>query len=342
MPAPDPTLSAWDYDLPDHAIARYPAQRRSASRLLCVDLAGGALEHRRFADLPQLLQPGDLLVVNNTRVMAARLRAHRQTGGAVELLLLEPGPGAIRALAKPARKLRRGETLSLVGGGRAHIDAPAVDGIVTVRLDDDPASVMASQGALPLPPYLHRQAEASDTERYQTVFAGELGAAAAPTAGLHFDQPMLDALDSGGVSLEQVTLHVGLGTFRPLREEDIAAGELHEERYRITARTAAAVADCKRRGGRVIAVGTTSFRALESAAIDDGLRVGEASTTLFVRPGYTPKVVDGLITNFHLPRSSLLMLVATFIGRQRLLDAYQAALAEGYRFYSYGDAMLLL
>lgn len=337
-------LADWDFDLPAGHIARHPAAQRAQSRLMVLPRDGAAIQHRRFADLGQLLVPGDLLVANDTRVMAARLGARRATGGRVELLLLEPGPGTVHALARPARKLARGEVLTLDGGGTATVVDPAVEGVVRVALDRDPRAVMEEQGRPPLPPYLERDAEPADRERYQTVYAGPLGAAAAPTAGLHFTEALLAALAERGVGFATLTLHVGLGTFRPLRPEDLARGALHEERYAIDEQTAAAVADCRARGGRVIAVGTTAVRALESAT-PPGARAplpGHGTTRLLIQPPYAFSSVDALITNFHLPRSSLLLLVGALVGRSRLLDAYTRAVAHGYRFYSYGDAMLIV
>lgn len=327
----------WHFDLPADRIARRPAERRSGSRLMTLPLEGGPPAHRAFADLPALLRPGDLLVANDSRVMAARLRARRATGAAVELVLLSAGPGEVDALARPARRLREGEVLALSGGGAAVVTRAAVDGVVRVRLDRDPTEVMAEQGELPLPPYLERPADAADADRYQTVYAGPLGSSAAPTAGLHFDAAVLAALRERGIGWATVTLHVGLGTFRPVREEDHARGELHPERWEVPEATRDAIARARAAGGRVIAVGTTSARTLEAA---DGAPSGV--TRLFVRPPYTFRAIDGLVTNFHLPGSSLLMLVAALVGRERLLAAYAEAVREGYRFYSYGDAMLLV
>jgi S-adenosylmethionine:tRNA ribosyltransferase-isomerase len=331
-------VDPWHFDLPPERIARRPLPSRSGSRLMTLPIDAAPPGHHAFSELPGLLRPGDLLVANDSRVMAARIRAERRSGGKVELVLLEPGPGEIEALARPARRLRQGEALSLAGGGTATVTRAAIEGVVRVRFDRDPAEVMSAQGELPLPPYLERPADAADTDRYQTVYAGPLGSSAAPTAGLHFDPAVLDALAARGVGWATVTLHVGLGTFRPVRDEDLARGELHPERWSVPDDTRRAIARTRAAGGRVIAVGTTSARTLESAA--DG---GSAGTTrLFVRPPYTFRVVDGLVTNFHLPGSSLLMLVAALVGRDRLLAAYAEAVREGYRFYSYGDAMLLV
>lgn len=337
------SLDDWDYVLPDASIARHPTDRRDASRLLVLP-RDGDVSHRRFADLTDLLQPGDLLVANDTRVLAARLRGRRPTGGKAELLVLEPGEPA-RALARPAKKLRPGLRIELDRGGWAEIVGPAeAPGEVYVRFDAPTEVVLERAGEMPLPPYLGRAAEAEDAERYQTVYAEHPGSAAAPTAGLHFTPALIDALGERGVGFATVTLHVGIGTFRPLTAEDVERGSLHAERWIVSPETAQAIARTRQRGGRVIAVGTTSTRTLESAT-PEGARVPEAGrgeTRLFIRPPYTFRCVDGLITNFHLPRSSLLMLVASICGRQRLMSTYELAVAQGYRFYSYGDAMLLL
>jgi len=344
MPAPDELhMQPWDFALPDEAIARYPVARRSASRLMHLPRDGSSVAHRNFTDLPSLLRTGDLLVGNNTRVMPARLAARRRTGGAVELLLLSPGPGPILALAKPMRRLKVGETLEVEGGARATILRRAEDGQIEIALDTDPVALMEHVGQMPLPPYLDREAEDLDRQRYQTVYAGPLGAAAAPTAGLHFNDALLEALEDQGIGFTTLTLHVGIGTFRPLRAEDLDRGLLHPERYDISPETVAAIAATRARGGRVVAIGTTSARALESATRTGHIPgAGPGQTRLFIRPPYEFKAIDGLITNFHLPRSSLLMLVGALIGRKRLMDAYTTAVETGYRFYSYGDAMLLL
>lgn len=333
-------LDAWDYDLPDGLVARYPPERRDGARLMV--LGPDRLEHRRFVELPELLTPGDALVVNDTRVMAARLRGRRATGAALELLVLAPGPGPVPCLIRNARRLAVGERID-VAGHPAVVVERLPDGLFSVDLGDAEAR-MADAGSLPLPPYLHREAEPSDAERYQTVFAGPLGAAAAPTAGLHFTPEVLDRLRERGVGVHPITLHVGIGTFRPLRDEDLARGALHPEPWIVPEPTARALAATRAAGGRVIAVGTTSCRTLEAATPEGARspRAGAGTTTLFLRPGSPIRAVDGLITNLHLPRSSLLMLVAAFIGRERMFDAYREAVREGYRFFSYGDAMLVL
>ncbi len=344
MPAPDATdEQPWDYTLPTSAIARYPADRRTDSRLMLLPLGSEALKHRKFRDLPTLLEPGDLLIGNDTRVMPARLAARRKTGGVVELLLLSPGPGPILALARPMRRLKIGEVLDVEGGAKATLLRRAEDGQVEIELDTDPVELMDRVGQMPLPPYLERVSEDLDRDRYQTVYAGPLGAAAAPTAGLHFTRDLLGELTDVGVQFAAATLHVGIGTFRTLRPSDIARGTLHPEWYTIPDTTVAAIAQTRARGGRVIAIGTTSARALESATSESRIPSPGASTTrLFVRPPYRFKAIDGLITNFHLPGSSLLMLVGALIGRKRLMNAYATAVDAGYRFYSYGDAMLIL
>lgn len=348
-PGWDDPLAGWRFDLPEDRIARYPAARRDGSRLLRLGAQGPPTGHA-FSDLPDLLSPGDLLVLNDTRVVPARLHARRATGGRVEVLLVDVAEGVrakdglVGALLRPARRLREGEHLTVADGHTVEVvTRPDADGVAQVRLHPSLEAVTARHGALPLPPYLGRAAEPVDDERYQTVYARVAGSSAAPTAGLHFTPAVFDALEARGVARAHVTLHVGLGTFRPLRPEDLARGTLHAEPWSVPPETVAAVARARARGGRVIAVGTTSARVLESAADPEGrLVAGEGITTLFLKPPDPLRIVDGLITNFHLPGSSLLMLVACLVGRERLLDAYGHAVDAGYRFYSYGDAMLVL
>lgn len=287
---------------------------------------------------------GDLVVLNDTRVIPARVFARRSTGGRVEVFFLEAGEGSapVRAFLRPARRLSEGETLEVPGAGEVRLCAREADGSFLVQSSPAPRELMAAAGAVPLPPYLGRAATPADAERYQTVYARAEGAVAAPTAGLHLTEALLEAWRARGVGIARVTLHVGPGTFRPLRPEDLVRGELHEEPYEIPEATAAAVAATRAAGGRILAVGTTSTRALEAAALPDGsVRAGVGRTRLFIRPGYRFRVVDRLLTNFHLPRSSLLALVSAFAGQDRILAAYGHAVAQGYRFYSYGDAMLL-
>lgn len=341
MSTDERALDAWDFPLPDTHIARYPADRRDGSRLL-VARRGAGVSHHRFTELPDLLQPGDSLIVNNTRVMAARLRGHRRSGAKLELLVLSPGPGPVPCMIRNARRLSPGEVID-VAGSPATVIGRLPDGLFSVDFGDVEER-MREHGELPLPPYLGRTAEPTDDERYQTIFAGPLGAAAAPTAGLHFTPAILDALAAREIAVHPVTLHVGIGTFRPLRPEDVERGTLHPEPWTVPEATALALEQTRLQGGRILAVGTTSARTLEAATPKGARspRAGSGTTTLFLRPGSPIKAVDGLITNFHLPRSSLLMLVAALLGRERLLSAYAEAVDRGYRFYSYGDAMLVL
>lgn len=339
-------LSLWDYDLPPEQIARRPSTRREGSRLMRLSLADPASppSDAVFSDLCDLLRPGDLLVANNTAVLRARLFGRRPTGGRVEIFLLGTERGPVSALARPTRRLAPGEVITMDGGGTVTILGrdPDDPSLVRVLCEPEPLHLMAMSGNLPLPPYMEREPDEDDNERYQTVYAEDPGSSAAPTAGLHFTPEVLAALAARGVGWETVTLHVGLGTFRPLREEDLDRGELHAEPWTVPPRTADAIAATRRAGGRVIAVGTTSVRTLASAAHNGVVRSGSGTTRIFLQPPAAIPVIDGLITNFHLPRSSLLMLVACLCGRERLLDAYRLAVARGYRFYSYGDAMLLL
>lgn len=333
-------LHRWLFELPEDRIARFPPEKRDGGRLMLLPERG--LEDRQIADLDLLLAPGDLLVVNDTKVLHARVHARRSSGGAVEALLLEPGPGPIQAMLRPSRRLKVGEVLE-AGVGTLTLLGRGSGGAWVVQCSPEPLELMERVGEIPLPPYFQRAPDAADRQRYQTRFASEAGAVAAPTAGLHLSDALIARLSERGVGIATVTLHVGAGTFRNLRPEDLERGELHPERYRIPPQTAQAIADCKARGGRVIAVGTTSTRTLESCSDGSGgVVAGEGSTRLFIRPGFSFRVIDGLLTNFHLPGSSLLMLVGALIGRERLLAAYAHAVREGYRFYSYGDAMLLL
>jgi S-adenosylmethionine:tRNA ribosyltransferase-isomerase len=344
-PEADP-LTAYDFALPDERIAQHPTPERDGARLLVLDRSARSSQHARVRDLPRWLRPGDLLVVNATRVLPARLRGAKITGGNAEALILDDrGGGCFRALVRCAGRLRVGTKFRFGPAGRA-IDAELVElgerGQVLLRFE--PGSSPYRVGEAPLPPYIRRPApDPADLERYQTVFARAPGAVAAPTAGLHLSRRLLEELRAAGLYRAEVILHVGAGTFRPVDENALATGRLHAERFELPAACAEAVARARERGGRVVAVGTTSARVLESCA-DETRRVRAASgdTDLFLRPGSRFRVVDALLTNFHLPRSSLLMLVAAFAGRERILAAYAEALERGYRFYSYGDAMLLL
>jgi S-adenosylmethionine:tRNA ribosyltransferase-isomerase len=330
------------YELPPELIAQAPLPERSASRLLCLDGATGALADRQFTDLPALLRPDDLLVFNDTRVVAARLFGIKPSGGRVEIFL-ERATGARRALVqmRASKPIRPGLHLDTAGG-----EVKVLRRVETVSGDlweiETPTDVLPlfeAHGAVPLPPYIDRAADAGDRERYQSIFARDPGAVAAPTASLHFDSALTARIDATGAQRATVTLHVGAGTFQPLRVEDIAQHVMHAERYAVPQSLVDAVARCRGAGGRVIAVGTTVARALESAAASGVLCAGSGDTRLFITPGYHFRVVDALITNFHLPESTLLMLVSAFAGREQVFAAYAHAVRERYRFFSYGDAM---
>jgi S-adenosylmethionine:tRNA ribosyltransferase-isomerase len=343
---PDGSLvSDYDFDLPPGLVAQYPAAKRDTSRLMVVP-GGGPVEHRRFGDLSGLLRAGDVLVVNESRVFPARLLGTRPSGGAAEVLLLRPqeDAGIWSALVRPGSKLRAGRTVAVAPELSIDVLEVLASGERLVRLvtDLDPVDAIDRFGRIPLPPYINRADEAVDHERYQTVYAAERGSVAAPTAGLHFTDALLDEVRALGVVIAPVTLHVGVGTFRPVEVDDPSDHPMHEERYIVPDSTVQAVAAAKAVGGRVWAVGTTAARTLESSVDPAGrLSSGSGETRLFIRPGFDYRVVDGLITNFHLPRSTLLMLVAAFRGYAPVMAAYRAAVAEGYRFFSYGDAMVL-
>jgi S-adenosylmethionine:tRNA ribosyltransferase-isomerase len=329
------------YELPEELIARHPAARRSDSRLLHLDGRTGVLADRKFTDLPELLRSGDLLVFNDTRVVPARLFGQKETGGRVEVLLerlLDRSRALVQLRAsKPAAP---GAALLFPEGGRARV-VGREEGFWVVDFEGDAARVFERHGEMPLPPYLRRPTEPLDRERYQTVYAREPGAVAAPTAGLHFDAGVLEACRRAGVSSARVTLHVGAGTFQPVRVDDLREHRMHGELVDVPADTCLAVADCRQRGGRVVAVGTTSVRALESAARGGELTPFAGETRLFITPGDRFRVVDAMVTNFHLPESTLLMLVCAFAGREHVLRAYRHAIAARYRFFSYGDAMFI-
>jgi S-adenosylmethionine:tRNA ribosyltransferase-isomerase len=335
-------LADFDYHLPRSLIATHPAPRRRDSRLLVVDAEAGTLTDRRFEDLPEYLAAGDLLVLNDTRVIRARLKGRKETGGAVEILIERIlAPERALAQVRASKPVRRGSRIELDGAAATVSDRHGDFFELAFTMPLEP--LLERSGEVPLPPYLGRAAEPEDDERYQTVYARRPGAVAAPTAGLHFDDGMLEELGARGVRRAFVTLHVGAGTFQPLRAECVAENRLHSERVVVGAAACEAIAGARAAGGRVVAVGTTSVRALEAAAGDDGVvRPLDGETDLFIVPGYRFRAVDALITNFHLPQSSLLMLVAAFGGTQLVLDAYRHAVEARYRFFSYGDAMLLL
>jgi S-adenosylmethionine:tRNA ribosyltransferase-isomerase len=333
--------SEFHYDLPPELIAQTPLSQRSASKLLVLDGADGRVADRRFADLVQLLAPGDLLVCNDTRVLPARLVGRKPTGGRVELMLERVlAPRRVLAQLRASHLPKAGGDVELPGGARARV-ARRAGALFELELDRDAAALLAAHGEVPLPPYIERAPDAADRERYQTVFARAPGAVAAPTAGLHFDAELIAALEARGIERAFLTLHVGAGTFAPVRTERVEDHELHEEWLRVPPEVCAAVERCRRRGGRVVAVGTTSVRALETAARSGGLEPFEGESRLFIYPGFPFRVVDAMVTNFHLPESSLLMLVAAFAGREATLAAYRHAVARRYRFFSYGDAMLV-
>ena len=340
-------LSDFDYDLPERLIAQEPVSPRDASRLLVVPRGGGAADDARFADLATFLRAGDLLVFNDTRVIPARLVGAKESGGRCELLLLEPldreGGARWRALGQSSKPMREGTRLSF-GSLEARVEDAEGEGFFAVRFDREGPALEAAlerEGRVPLPPYIRRQVVPADSERYQTIYARVPGSAAAPTAGLHFTQELLERLAARGVERTSVTLHVGPGTFLPVRSEDVTRHRMHEERYHVPAEAAAAVAACRARGGRLVAVGTTAVRTLESAWKNGRLQVGGGRTSIFIYPGHAFQAVDALVTNLHLPRSTLLMLVCAFGGREQVLAAYELAVRKGYRFFSYGDAMLL-
>ena len=333
------------YELPQRLIAQTPLERRDASRLLVLDKKSGGMEHRHFYELPEYLRPGDCLVLNDSRVLPARLIGRRLPGGGVSevLLLSDRGGGVWECLVRPGNKLRPGTELTFGDGALTAVVEAAVEGgnrLVRFRYEGIFLDILEKLGEMPLPPYIREKLR--DPERYQTVYSREYGSAAAPTAGLHFTRELLDRLVSMGVTVCPVTLHVGLGTFRPVKEDDILDHRMHSEFCIVPPETAAAVTDAKREGRRVIAVGTTSCRTLESFAAPDGsLEAKSGWTDIFIYPGYQFKCVDELITNFHLPESTLIMLVSALAGRENILRAYRAAVEREYRFFSFGDAMLI-
>ncbi len=354
-------LEAYAYELPESSIAQTPAANREESRLLVFDRDSGSLRHQTFADILDYFEPGDLLVANDTRVFPARLTGHKETGGRIEVFLLEypepvPSTGADQAFAAPcliksSKRPKPGSFLRFGSELRARVEELGEDGRARVTLFCRPGTassledLLAAHGSIPLPPYIQRSGgeEPNDRERYQTVYASRTGAVAAPTAGLHFSQPLLAAIRRKDVRFAAITLHVGYGTFAPVRAQDIRQHQIHAEYVSVSHETAGLVNETKKAGGRIWVVGTTTARALEWAALPAGcVTARDGWCDLYIYPGYSFQVVDHLVTNFHLPRSSLLFLVAALIGRQRLLDCYQEAIAQGYRFYSYGDAMAVI
>ncbi|HEX4870358.1 MAG TPA: tRNA preQ1(34) S-adenosylmethionine ribosyltransferase-isomerase QueA [Moraxellaceae bacterium] len=340
-------LSDFHFDLPDGLIARHPEAVRSASRLLRVDGRSGGRIHGRFTDLPDLLAPGDLLVFNDTRVMPARLFGHKASGGRFELLVERiTAPDEALVHLRASKSPKAGSRLDFAAGVSAEM-VERVDSLFRLRFSRPVMDVLMAQGELPLPPYMNRPAAGADAERYQTVYSrpDKTASAAAPTAGLHFDEATFAALAARGVEKAFVTLHVGAGTFLPVRVEDVTTHKMHSEWLSVSPGTVAAIRAAKARGSRVVAVGTTSVRSLETAARDaepgEWLRPYEGETDIFIYPGYDWRVVDALVTNFHLPESTLLMLVCAFAGQDAVMAAYREAVRERYRFFSYGDAMFL-
>jgi S-adenosylmethionine:tRNA ribosyltransferase-isomerase len=342
---PDRTAD-FDYELPQELIAQAPLAERDASRLLVLPRGADSIAHRTFADFPDFPASGDVVVINDSRVIPARLPARRRGGGAAELLLVaREEDGTWRALVRPGARIRPGSRLDLGDGDDVDVLAALEGGQRRVRLvgAGGDEAIIQRHGQVPLPPYITRSPDAADRERYQTVYADTPGSVAAPTAGLHFTPAILARLAGRGVAVARLTLHVGPGTFQPVTAPDPAQHHLDPEAYLLPPETARSIADARGRGGKVWAVGTTVTRTLEMCGAKDGtVRSGGGWTSLFIRPGHTFRVVDRLLTNFHLPRSTLLMLVSAFAGRERVLDAYREAIRQRYRFYSYGDAMLIL
>jgi len=339
-----------DYELPDELIAQRPAERREDSRLLVVERAGSRLHDARFAGIGQWLEPGDLLVVNETRVRPARLMLHRPTGGRVECLFVRPGPAHLgretwRVLARPAKHASPGARLATADGALVvEVVGASEQGERTLCVAEGSLdATLRAQGEVPLPPYIHRAPTPEDVERYQTVYARVDGAVAAPTAGLHFSESLLDSLAAAGVERVSVTLHVGPGTFRPITTDDPRAHTMEEEWFEVSEGAARRMREARERGGRLVAVGTTTVRALESMADATGGQLAAATgwTRKYILPPYEFRAVDALVTNFHLPRTTLLLLVASLSGEELLREAYAHAVRERYRFYSYGDAMLV-
>ncbi len=338
------TSDFW-YDLPEELIAQTPLEQRDTSRLLALDRETGAISHRHFYDILDYLKPGDCLVMNDSRVLPARLLGHRPTGGAVEVLLLRDlGDKKWECLCKPGRKMQVGSTV-IFGNGEltATVREIPEDGnrIVEFHYEGIFLEVLERLGKMPLPPYI--KAELADQERYQTVYSREVGSAAAPTAGLHFTRELLEKIRQKGINTAFVTLHVGLGTFRPVKAEEITDHHMHSELCMISGETAELLNETREAGGRIICVGTTSCRTLESLVREDGsFEAASKWTEIFIYPGYRFKAMQGLITNFHLPESTLVMLVSAFAGRERVLHAYEEAVKERYRFFSFGDAMVII
>ncbi len=336
-------LEQFDYHLPEELIAQAPLQERTASRLLQFKTHATSFNDLKFIDLLQLLQPEDLLVLNDTQVIPARMFGHKSSGGKVEFLLERfVDPHTVLAQLKASKSPKSGVEIIFAENVKAIVQGRQNDFFVLeFKQEADVARLLETHGQMPLPPYIQRPPEKNDDDRYQTVYAKHKGAVAAPTAGLHFDKQILAALQQKGVQSVSITLHVGAGTFQPVREDNIKEHKIHAEKVIVSEQVCEQIKDCKNRGGRVVAVGTTVARALESAAQGGKLEPYEMDTSLFIFPGYKFKVIDALVTNFHLPKSTLLMLVSAFAGYETVMSAYQHAVTEKYRFYSYGDAMFI-
>ena len=338
--------SDYDFELPADRIAQQALDRRDASRLMIVNRATGEIRHGTFRDVAELIEPGDVLVVNRTRVLRARLLGTRASGAPAEILLLKPlGDARYEAMVSPGGKLKPGRRVDIAPGFSAEILETTDRRTRIVRLNSELPldDAIERYGHVPLPPYIERPDAAADADRYQTVFARESGSVAAPTAGLHFTQDLLRTLEARGVARAEILLHVGAGTFKPVEVDDPSQHVMHEEWYSVSGDAARTINERRAAGGRVWAVGTTSVRTLESASNDDGtVRAGEGETRIFIRPPYQFRAVNRIVTNFHLPRSTLMMLVAAFAGYELTMRAYRVAIDEGYRFYSYGDAMVIL
>jgi len=340
-------ISDFHYDLPEELIAHYPAEKRSASRLLCLDASTGKLLHRRFDQLLDFLRPEDLLVFNNTRVIPARLFAQKESGGKVEILIERMlDENRVMAQLRASKSPKPGTRLVFKADDGA-IPSAVVEGreneffLLCFDADVDVPALLVREGHMPLPPYIRRSDEKVDAERYQTIYAEKEGAVAAPTAGLHFDEDLFSALIEKGVDIAYLTLHVGAGTFQPIRVDNVLEHKMHKELVDVDEKVCRQVAACKERGGRVIAIGTTTVRSLESAVKDSRLEPFHGETDIFIYPGYEFQVVDAMVTNFHLSESTLLMLVSAFSEKDMMLDAYKEAVEQKYRFYSYGDAMFI-
>ncbi|ERP31151.1 tRNA preQ1(34) S-adenosylmethionine ribosyltransferase-isomerase QueA [Chitinivibrio alkaliphilus] len=334
--------SDFDYILPSTLIATRPLEDRASARMMVLPRRNKEQIHATFADLPRFLRKGDRLVFNDTRVIPGRVFAHRSTGASVEILFTEPCDSHTwKALVRPGRKMRVGDEV-LLGNAQITVQEILPDGLRVLRATQPIKELMDVHGEMPIPPYMERHADEKDKQTYQTVYAKNAGAVAAPTAGLHFTTELLQELTDAGVDSTYITLHVGVGTFRPVSEENPLDHPMHSEYFHISPEAVEEIEETRRAGGRIIAVGTTVVRALEAASQGGSLESGERSTNLMIMPGYTYQIVDGLITNFHLPRSTLLMLVSAFYSREALLSAYEEAIRHSYRFYSYGDGMLLI